>query len=109
MQNKLNDETISKLYKLIESATVVRDGATQNDDLFGDQTHLLARLAISFFNDCVSTRVLANRTIEKLNKHVPTLPDDPLDAYAIANAPAHDIRNALLRNESDLMEELNIQ
>lgn len=59
-----------------------------------------------FFGDCILySGSLSQRLIDILEEYIPNLPSDPIDAYEIANKPDHLIRNYLIRNTCDLIDE----
>lgn len=59
-----------------------------------------------FFGDCILySGSLSEKLIHILEEYIPNLPLDPIDAYEIANKPDHLIRNYLIRNTCDLLDE----
>jgi hypothetical protein len=107
IMDQLSPAVVSRLQGLILSAQQIIDTTPEDPSPFGDQRNAKARLAKQMFDEYILKREtpLSKHLIAALEKHIPGLPSNPIEAYEIINLPHHDIRNFMIRNEVDLLEE----
>lgn len=110
---QLSKEANNKLNKLLDACEEIRathepdyvDGVLIRDSFTHPRLHTKAGFMGAWFREILSLPKLSKLSIKAIEESVPTVSDDPIEAYYILNAPAHLVRNYLIRNNIDVREE----
>ncbi len=111
---QLSDSAVQKLEYLINKAIEIEKTAPNDRDengntinMWGDFVKTKAQYAIQFFRDHILYRdtPLSKQSINAIECYIHVLSVNPLEAFETANSGTHPIRNALITNEIDKLEE----